>query len=223
MIEALFPNGVTVVTATQAMQHAPLHPLEAQATGRMAEKRLREFKLGRACVREGLAHLGVREFPFLNDEDRAPIWPPDIVGSLTHCRELCAAAMARRGRIQGLGLDAESLRDLEPAIVERIASPEERAHLARLPARRHAGGWPLLVFSAKEAFYKCYYPLARTFLAFGDAEVEFDAEGACFTARLLRDDAPSAAGTRSFQGRFVVSDTYIATAVTLQGDERSGG
>jgi 4'-phosphopantetheinyl transferase EntD len=185
----------------------------------MAEKRLREFRLGRACVREGLARLGVSDFPFLNGEDRAPIWPPGIVGSLTHCRELCAAAMARRGAIQSLGLDAESLRDLEPAIVERITSPKERAHLASLPACQHPGGWALLVFSAKEAFYKCYYPLASTFLGFRDAEVELDAEGRRFTARLLREDAPSAAGTRFFEGRFVVSDAYLATAVALQGGE----
>ena len=219
MIEKLFPEGVTVVTATEAMQHAPLHPLEAARTGKMRDKRLREFTLGRACVREGLARLGVTDFPFLNGEDRAPLWPAGIVGSLTHCRELCAAAMARRGSILGLGLDAESLRELEPAVVERITSPAERAHLATLPPCSHAGGWGLLVFSAKEAFYKCYYPLARTFLGFRDAEIEIDPAQRRFRVRLLRADAPSAEGARQLRGCFSVGQRCLASAVTLRAGE----
>lgn len=222
MIEPLFPGGVTVVTATEAMEQAPLHPEEAERTGRMAARRLRDFTLGRACVRQGLAQLGIRDFAFLNDEERAPIWPPDIVGSLTHCRELCAAAMAPRGDILSLGIDAESQRELDPGVVERITSPSEREHFTRLPPCPHPGGWALLVFSAKEAFYKCYYPVARTYLGFRDAEVNFDAGAQRFTARLLRGDAPSAAGCRTFEGRFTVGPSWVATAVTLHGDARSG-
>ncbi len=216
MIEALFPSGVTVVSATEAMQRAPLHPLEAAKTDRMGKKRLREFTLGRACVREGLRSLGIEDFPFLNDEDRAPIWPEGIIGSLTHCRDLCAAAIAPRGSILSLGLDAETLRELEPSLIERITSAEERQHLAALPPCEHPGGWGLLVFSAKEAFYKGYYPLTRTFLGFLDAEIEIEASEGRFRARLLREEAPSAAGLRRFDGRFAVADTYLATAVTLQ-------
>lgn len=215
MIEALFPDAVTVVRATEAMADAALHPEEAARTERMADKRLREWKLGRACVRQGLAQLGIEDFPFLNHSDRSPIWPPGIVGSLTHCRDLCAAALARRERIVSLGLDAEPLRDLDDAVLARISSEHERARITSLPEPRHSGGWGLLLFSAKEAFYKCYYPLTRTFLGFLDAEVEIDPVAGRFEARLLRDDAPAAAGRRRFPGRFAIDDQHLVSAVTL--------
>jgi 4'-phosphopantetheinyl transferase EntD len=215
MITSLLPRDVTVVTATEAMAHAPLHPLEAKQTSRMAAKRLREFTLARACAREGLEALGIRDFPLLNAADRAPIWPDGIVGSVTHCSELCAVALARMGEVTSLGIDAEALRELSPDVVNRITSEDERARLANLPPCPHVGGWGLLVFSAKEAFYKCYYPLGRTFLGFRDAELDLDLESESFRVRLTRDDAPSAAGARSFEGRFGIGPTCLATAVTL--------
>ena len=215
MIEALFPPEVIVVRATDEMENLPLHPEEAARTEKMAPKRLSEYKLGRACVREGLARLGIDNYPFLNDTDRSPIWPPNIVGSLTHCRNLCAAALTRQGAIASLGLDAEPLRALSPAVLERITSPAERGHLENLPDPPHTGGWGLLLFSAKEAFYKCYYPLTRTFLGFRDAELEIDVLGKRFVARLVNDEVPSAAGHRRFEGRFEVSEQHLVSAVTL--------
>lgn len=216
MIEALFPPEVIVVRATEAMQDLPLHPEEAARTDKMAPKRLHEYKLGRACVREGLARLGIADFPFVNDTDRSPIWPPEIVGSLTHCRDLCAVALARRGAIQSVGLDAEPLRGLAPAVLERITSASEREWLENLPQPTHIGGWGLLLFSAKEAFYKSYYPLTRTFLGFRDAELEIDVAGKCFIARLAKADSPSAAGRREFEGRFEVGECHLVSAVTLR-------
>lgn len=215
MIESLFPDHVIVVRATQDMEDRPLHPEEAARTGSMAPKRLREYVLGRACVREGLARLGIEDFPLVNDTDRSPIWPSGIVGSLTHCRDLCAAALARRGSILSLGLDAEPLRELNTAVLERITSQREREHLATLPEASHTGGWGLLLFSAKEAFYKCYYPLTRHFLGFRDAEVAIDPAHGRFEAWLVQDESPSAAGTRRFQGRFALGEAHLVSAVTL--------
>ena len=220
MIESLLPENVQVVVARPEMEQEPLHPAEALRTSGMASKRLREFTLARACARRALAGLGVVDFPLCNGEDRAPIWPDGIVGSITHSRGVCAVAAARERDVRGIGLDAETLRPLEPAVLERITSDSERAHLDSLPPARHPGGWGLLVFSAKEAFYKCYYPLTRTFLGFHDAEIEVDASAGRFVARLVRQDAPAADGLRRFEGRFAVGSDYLATAVSLPPDPR---
>lgn len=214
MIEALFPPGVVVVRATPEMQDDPLHPAEATRLPRMSEKRRREFALGRACARRALARLGIHDFALRNDADRAPIWPEGVVGSLTHCRGLCAAAVARRGALLGLGLDAEPLRALTPRLLERICTVRERAHLAALP---NAGpdGWGIVAFSAKESFYKCYYPLARSFLGFHDVDLTIDAAAGRFRVRLLRKDAPAAGDARTFQGRFLVDASHVVSAVAL--------
>jgi 4'-phosphopantetheinyl transferase EntD len=214
VIEALFPPGVVVVRATPEMLDDALHPAEATRLPRMSEKRRREFALGRACARRALARLGIHDFALRNDADRSPIWPEGVVGSLTHCRGLCAAAVARRDDLIGIGLDAEAHRALAPRLLERICTARERAHLAGLPSPER-GSWGIVAFSAKESFYKCYPPLARRGLGFHDVDLEIDAAAGRFRVRLLREDAPAAAGVRTFQGRFLVDATHVVSAVAL--------
>ena len=61
--------------------------------------------------------------------------------------------------------------------------------------------------------------LARHFLGFRHAVVDFFPETQSFRARLHSSDAPSAAGTRSMTGRFAVDATHVATAVLLPARE----
>ncbi len=74
MIEQLFPREVVSVTATAAMWEAPLLRKEAAAVARTVRKRRREYAAGRACARQALSALGIRDFPLLNDSDGVPIW-----------------------------------------------------------------------------------------------------------------------------------------------------
>jgi len=215
VIEALFPPGVQVVRDDAALALEPLHPEEAHQTARMGRARLEEFRLGRACARRALAGLGHENFPLCNDAARVPVWPPGVVGSLTHCEGLCAVAVARSVEFLGVGLDAEPQRVLEPRILQRISSEAERQHLAELPPAPGQSDWGLLLFSAKESFYKCYFPVARRFLGFRDAEIEFFPETRSFRAQLRTADAPSAAGSRSLDGRFGADATHVASAVLL--------
>jgi 4'-phosphopantetheinyl transferase EntD len=214
VIGALFPDGVVVVVADAALAREPLDPAEAALTTRMAEARRREFALGRACARHALAALGVSG-PVLRGDDRAPIWPAGVVGSLTHCDELCAAAVARVGEIVALGLDAELDAPLSERMGRRICTPAERLHLARLPGRE-PGVWEKLAFSAKESFYKAWYTLAHTGLGFRDVELRVDPDAARFSVRVLRDDKP---GPRSAHGRFAFAPPHVVTAVTLRRGE----
>ncbi|HEY3692789.1 MAG TPA: hypothetical protein VGL46_21300 [Pseudonocardiaceae bacterium] len=40
-------------------------------------------------------------------ERRKPVWPPGVVGSLTHCTGYRAAAVAHRRGVLTVGIDAE--------------------------------------------------------------------------------------------------------------------
>ena len=44
-------------------------------------------------------------------EDRAPIWPDRVVGSITHTGDFAAAAVAWAADIAGLGIDSEQAID----------------------------------------------------------------------------------------------------------------
>lgn len=214
MIRELFPESVVTVEATETHWTGTLLPEEEAQIRSAGEKRRREFTAGRLCAREALERLGVRAFPLVSDADRVPRWPPGVVGSISHSASWCGVAVARADAALALGLDVERTGPLGAELEERVCRRAELARFARLP-RPATADWPKLAFSAKEAAYKAYYPLARRRLDFHDLELEFDPEAGSFVARLVRDDAPSAAGRRAFAGRFALGECFVYTGVHL--------
>jgi 4'-phosphopantetheinyl transferase EntD len=217
MIDRLFPKEVVSVVATEAMWSARLHPEEERCVERASSKRRREFAAGRACARAALARLGLPDVTLGRHEDRTPRWPPGIVGSIAHCTGFCAAAVARREAIAGLGLDVERSGRVTEALLPRVCTPAEREAIAQLSRSEGEGAtdWRTIVFSAKESTYKCYHPLTGAGLGFHDVEIELDPRGGRFSARLLRADAPSAHGARAFPGRFASRGGLVSTGITL--------
>lgn len=214
MLRDLLAATVVVVETSEQGEVSALHPAEAACVEGAVEKRRREFAAGRACARRALGMLGIHDFPLLAGEDRAPIWPHGVVGSISHCTGFCGAAVATRETLAGLGIDVESAAPLESELVPRICLPAETARFAQLP-NADMPDWHKLAFSAKESVYKAYFPVTRSFLEFHDVDLEVDPVAGSFVATLLRSDAPSALGARSFDGRWAFDDTHIYTAVTL--------
>jgi 4'-phosphopantetheinyl transferase EntD len=175
------------------------------------EKRRREFAAGRACAHAALAQLGLAQGPVLRGPNREPLWPPGVVGSITHTRDYCAAAVADAAVLLGLGIDAEVNAVLADGVYARISTPEDRSNPLSIPGVH----LPALLFSAKEAVFKAWYPLARTWLGYQDAAISFDVPNGAFTVHLLpsapRDALPSPV---VFSGRFAASERHVFTVVT---------
>jgi 4'-phosphopantetheinyl transferase EntD len=211
-IAALLPASVVVVLGDDELASQPLHPEEEACTQDMGAARRREFALGRACARAALARLDLAG-PVLRQR-RAPVWPAGAVGSLTHCEGFCAAAVARVDDLRSLGIDAELDAPLSRRAGERICTDDERRHLDSLPPLP-SGQWEKLVFSAKEAFYKAWFPLGRRFLGFHDAALHFDPAEGAFRVRVLRDDVE---GPREAHGRYALAPPHVLTAVVFPRD-----
>jgi 4'-phosphopantetheinyl transferase EntD len=83
-LRKLVPADVAVIeTCGQDGEPSPLYPEEAVHVERAVEKRRRDFALGRACARRALAVLDDRPpTAILVGEERAPVWPEGIVGSI---------------------------------------------------------------------------------------------------------------------------------------------
>ena len=143
---------------------------------RAVEKRRREFTAGRVLARKAMRRLGVPEAPIVNGEDRAPRWPAEVVGSITHTKSWCAVALAPRGSVRGVGLDVEGDDDLKRNLWDTICTPADLAWLeAQPPGER---GWlGKLVFSAKECAYKAQYLETEQFLGFQAMSVAIDVPG----------------------------------------------
>lgn len=151
------------------------HPEEEAELGLAAvDRRRREFATARWCARRALAAAGAPDpsGPLRRGRRGEPLWPPGFTGSITHSAAYRAAvaAPARPGGV--LGIDAERAVPLRPAMRAAIASDEELAHLAALPAV--AGlPWETLLFSVKEAVYKAWNPLTAAPLTFRSVRVVF--------------------------------------------------
>ena len=216
MIEQILPPGAAGAEAFADPPGVVLFPEEQALVARAAAKRRQEFTTARDCARRALAALGVAAVPVLPGERGAPRWPAGLVGSITHCSGYRAAAVARASQLLTLGLDAEPDAALPEGVLPRVTSPAERARLRALAAAAPGTSWDRLLFSAKEATYKAWFPLTGRWLGFEDADVTIGPADGTFRARLLvpgpvLGGAPLAA----FPGRWLAADGLLVTAVTL--------
>ncbi len=215
LFAALFRLPVVVFEMRGRVDAALLHPDEALHVRGSAPKRIAEFASGRACARAALAELSITNVAVLAGADREPLWPAGIVGSITHTGDFCAAAVARSTQVLALGIDAESRTAVRRELWRHIMSIEERTWLARLPAAR---GIELgtVVFSAKESFFKCQYPLTREWVGFNDVNVTLEDD--TFRIHPRRVLALAGLAPPPWSGRFSIEQQLIATALALPSD-----
>jgi 4'-phosphopantetheinyl transferase EntD len=100
-------------------------------------------------------------------------------------------------------------------VLAAISLAGERERLSALAAAAPGTCWDRLLFSAKESTYKAWFPVARCWLGFEDADITINATDGTFEARLLVP-APVINGSplASFTGRWLARDGLILTAIT---------
>ncbi|GLZ88721.1 4'-phosphopantetheinyl transferase [Metapseudomonas resinovorans] len=154
---------------------------------RSVAKRQTEFLAGRLCARAALVALtGRADVPALG-EDRAPVWPVGITGSISHSHGLATALVANANQWRGLGLDLEEPMSAERALrlAEEILTPAELQRLDGLTPDQQARRITL-TFSIKESLFKALYPIVQKRFYFHDAEL-LDCDDARARLRLLID------------------------------------
>lgn len=214
----LLPDDIVVVATGLPGRAQALYPEERDSIARAAPRRIREFAAGRECARLALERLGVRDVAVPSGEDRAPIWPQGVVGSISHCQGCCVAAVAWRSKVGSLGIDVEQADPLAYGLLPEILSTAERLHLSGL-GRRSLLVWSKVAFSAKESIFKCYHSVTKQFLGFRDIQLQILPEQRRFVGRLADPGLPPALGVRRFDGRFTVTRRFVYTAVALPGAE----
>lgn len=190
---------------------------ERQLLGRAAPKRAREFAAGRLCARRALAQFGIVNFPIGERDDHRPQWPEHLTGSITHTDGYSAAAVGERQRFQAIGIDAESIGSVSEDIGSHVLLASEMDWLESLPAPEQAKVATLL-FSAKEAFYKCQYEVTGQWLEFKDITVDFfgwNLDRGSFAVRPVRRVELFERGGGPAIGRFACTHDRVVTAIAI--------
>ena len=230
MIGDLFPPDVVGVTDGElgmddAALLASMYPVEVEQIGAAVERRRVDFAGARACAREAMSRLGVPAGPVLRGGRGMPVWPPGLVGTLTHTEGLRAAALAPATRVRALGLDVERHEPLAAGVLEAVSLPEEAAWVRAARAEVADVAWDALLFTAKEATYKAWFPLTHRWLGFGDARITLVPDGdddevvtGALRSRILIDGhaVDGGADLVEFRGRWAVRDGFVASAIVLR-------
>lgn len=213
-LASLLPPGVVVVTRTRDVSRE-LPEGEREAVAASVPSRVAEFATGRSCAHDALDRLGVPAATIGRGGRGEPLWPDGVVGSITHCEGLRAAAVARAGDVAGLGIDAEPHLPLPEEVVELTLTPPERRRLAKLHRAAPGVAWGRVVFSLKESVYKLWYPLRHEWLGFEEVDTMVLPDGA-FTVELPRPLSAAGARVTTVRGRWTVTAGRVLTATVLE-------
>ncbi|MDR9393304.1 MAG: 4'-phosphopantetheinyl transferase superfamily protein [Roseovarius sp.] len=217
MLRSIFPDGVAIgVTSPDEDVHDLLAAEEASLPKATAARQ-REFAAGRRAAHQAMAALGQAVRPVVAEADRAPVWPDGLTGSISHDDSVCVAAVASSCGFAALGLDIEPDAELPRELEPEICTVGELAWLSVQPSSLR-GRLGRLIFSAKEAAYKCQYTRSRTVLGFDAMEITPDPQTGQFEATFTRD-VPGFPARRQLAGRFVLGGGVLMCGVTLSAEQ----
>lgn len=187
-----------------------LSRLDSQKVDHFHPNRKNEFLLGRLCAcLAHQRHFGTELLVLPFSSDRSPLWPQNIIGSISHNRSWVGAAVAESKLLLGVGVDFELMGRAKGELGRYIRSSKDLQ------------GHPFfnenelltLIFSAKESLYKALYPTVQRFFGFETAAVrEIDHLAGTFKIDLVSEISPSfgPAGRHRFEGRFkIVGETCL--------------
>jgi 4'-phosphopantetheinyl transferase EntD len=219
-------SSVLPITVSEDLAYSELYsdppdlvplPEEEPLIAKSVVKRRNEFITVRHCARIALRELGVPPVPILKGDKGEPCWPDGVVGSLTHCTGYRGAVVGRSIVVRSVGIDAEPHDVLPQGVLDSISLPGERSEMQNLSAGLH---WDRILFCAKEATYKAWFPLTKRWLGFEDAHITFDVDGpgsaGRFVSRILIDgSALSGPPLTALRGRWSVERGLVLTAIVL--------
>lgn len=184
---------------------------------RSVAKRQAEFLAGRICARAALRQLDGQTCVPAIGEDRAPVWPAHVSGSITHSTGRAAAIVAQKNHWRGLGMDLENL--LAPERAERLAgeilTSPELLRMAATP-RDDRALLVTLTFSVKESLFKALYPIVGQRFYFEHAEVLEWTHSGLARLRLLTDLSAEWRHGSELQAQFGVKDGQLLSLVGIK-------
>lgn len=209
--EARYVYIKTETHSTDLTNYDSLDPLEQVVVRHSVDRRRAEFGDTRWCAHQALKELGAENVgPIVKGERGMPLWPRGYTGSMTHTDGFRAAVAAPISSVRALGVDAEVAERLPEGVLEQIARAGEVSQIAELEKQTGLTCGDRLLFCAKEAVYKSWFPMTERWLDFDEAEVVLRTDGT-FIAYLLVRPTP----VPFIEGRWVQRDNYLIASTAV--------
>ncbi len=173
-----------------------------------------EYLAGRYVAKQALKSLGEESLDIPQGKKRNPIWPKEIVGSITHKSAKALSAVAYRQNVTYIGLDYEYWiqKKTEKNIKESIIS-EREYHLLKHGEMDYAKGFTL-AFSAKESLYKALYSQVNQYFDFLAVELTFiSSEQQYYELTLRKTLTPQHKAGMMYSGYFIHDSFGILTII----------
>jgi len=180
---------------------------------RATPRRQAEFLAGRIAADHACRPLGIDPGRLPVGSERRPVWPPGVIGSISHSDNLAVAAVGVRSRCAGVGIDVEKVNGNRRTdfLVPAIVSEDE---IAMLRDRFGSGLAALLLFSAREAIYKAISPFLSGRLSYREFLLTGCDSGRLLFARRSRKTAHRHL-PRDMSVLFARTEDYVATLYVL--------
>ncbi len=213
-LEERFGGCVLVASSPLTGELSDLFPEEQHVMERAVISRVREFATGRVLARGLLRRLGFSDAPIVPGGHRCPAWPTGTTGSISHTADQCVVAVALTDDVASIGIDVEPFAPLETELFSIVFVESEQRWLDAQPSSQRAF-LARALFSAKESYYKCQYPLTRRVLEFKDVEARLSVRRGSFTARCV-GKVSGQPELESVVGSLSIADDRIVTGMMLR-------
>ena len=209
-LENLFSSSVVAIeNRGVTVDESFLSEEEQSYLENVSQNRRREFTAGRECAQLAMETLTITPSQVPAGEKGEPIWPATVVGSITHSRGYAAAAVAKTSEFRTLGLDAEIDEPLPEKVLSRIGDREEKEWVQKVKGSNYLHPGKIL-FSAKEATFKAWYPVTHQWLGFQEAHIDFHSDENTFTVQIQKKGP-----FKKLFGKFAIQQGIILTAIEV--------
>ncbi|MDX7991628.1 4'-phosphopantetheinyl transferase family protein [Xenorhabdus littoralis] len=169
-------------------------------------KRKAEYLAARYCTQQILNNLGHSAFQVTNAQDRSPVWPDNICGSISHSAN-CAIAFATtcsdKYRMIGVDIEQEIKTETINSVSASVINDTEAALLTACTLSFEQTF--TLAFSIKESLFKALHPHVKRFFDFHAAEVtSIDCSDHTMSIKLLQTLSDEYRAGSQFHGNFAL-------------------
>lgn len=166
-----------------------------------------QFAAGRDAARQAMVALGMPAVGIGRGTEGEPLFPTELRGSISHTRDHAVALVGLATDYGSVGVDLDDARALGDAAAAEITWELEVSRIQRAMNLADRAAAQNFAFSAKEAIFKCQYPLT------------LDAKLKAHQARLLETQAGvggmSVSGWRAAKPTAVVLARMAVSRVAL--------